>query len=114
MSGTPSSADPATSATRREGVLLGIFPVVETLSETHHGRLISQATGARWVFLMSSVHPSIFLSSTYPDLKNVRAEIIRWLTGYSQKKLEAQLDKRTNIEGTSKNSSRQVAANLTR
>ena len=30
---------------------------------------------------MSSVHPSIFLSSTYPDLKNVRAEIIRWLTG---------------------------------
>jgi hypothetical protein len=25
-------------------------------------------------------------------------EIIRWLTGYSQKKLEAQLDKRTNIE----------------
>src|SRR5262245_8061522 len=25
-------------------------------------------------------------------------EIIRWLTGYTQKKLEAQLEKRTNIE----------------
>src|SRR5260370_28554253 len=30
---------------------------------------------------MPPVHPSICLSSTYIDLRNVRAEVIRWLTG---------------------------------
>jgi hypothetical protein len=30
---------------------------------------------------MPSVHPKIFLSSTYIDLRNARAEVIRWLVG---------------------------------
>ena len=30
---------------------------------------------------MPPVHPRIFLSSTYIDLRNLRAEVIRWLTG---------------------------------
>jgi len=30
---------------------------------------------------MLAVHPKIFLSSTYIDLRNVRAEVIRWLGG---------------------------------
>lgn len=30
---------------------------------------------------MASAQPKIFLSSTYIDLKDVRAEVARWLTG---------------------------------